>query len=165
MKQYLYIGGLVVAAGLGACSGKLDLDPGQSIDAENALSSDRDFESAITGAYALIGDNTLYGTDLNLVPELLASEDYCIWRGSFTNYRDISAKSMNSGLITAESTWLQAYQAINIANNVLANIAKVQDEDLRRSLEGEAMFLRGILHFELVRLYALPYEAGRENAQ
>lgn len=156
---------LVFVFSLGACTGKLDLEPRQSIDAGKALSDDRDFESAITGAYALIGDNSLYGTDLNMLPELLASENYCTWRGSFTNYADIASKNMTSNLITAENTWLQAYQAINIANNVLANRSRVKDEALRESLEGEALFLRGILHFELVRLYGLPYEAGTENSQ
>ncbi len=63
----------------------------------------------------------------------------------------------------ATRTWIAAYRAINIANTVLAQSNKITDTDLRTQLEGESLFIRGIMHFELVRMYGLPYSAGANN--
>ena len=57
--------------------------------------------------------------------------------------------------------WLNAYEAINIANNVLTSEAlDVVDPADRAQVEGEARFIRGILYFELVKFFGLPYSDG-----
>jgi tetratricopeptide (TPR) repeat protein len=148
-----------------ACDNKLDIQPRQSIDAETALNNEQNVESAVIGAYATLGGPALYGTNLNLIPELLASTDYISWQGTFQGYRELDRKTMTSINSEASRTWIDAYEAINTVNNVLEALSVVEDEDLRAQLEGEALFIRGIVYFELVRLYALPWSAGTANSQ
>ncbi len=154
--------GMLLFAG---CIKELDIQPLDAIDANIALETAEDLESAIVGAYSIMHGGALYGTNLNLVSELLGSENYCQWRGTFQSYRQIMNKNMTIDNAEATRTWIAAYRAINVANNVLANLGKVEDADLRAQLEAEAKFIRGILHFELVRLYAKPWNAPNTGSK
>lgn len=168
MKKLFYnIGVLAIASSLvlSACKKELEVQPTQSIDATIALDNAEGVESAVTGAYSLLGSGSAYGTNFNLVSELMGGDSYCNWSGTFASYRQIRNKVMQINNAEAQRSWLNSYRTINIANNVLANISKVTDEDAKAELEGQAYFIRGILHFELVRLYGKPYEAGTANAQ
>ena len=163
MKKIAILIGVFTALTFGSCIKELDIDPVQSIDAGVALETAADLESALVGAYGILHGGALYGTNLNLVSELLGSDGYCQWRGTFQSYRQIMNKNMTVDNAEATRTWIAAYRAINVANNVLANLNKVDDAAQRSRLEADAKFLRGILHFELVRLYAQPWHADGAN--
>jgi Tfp pilus assembly protein PilE len=162
---YKLILSALLAFTMGSCDKSLDIDPKQTVDATTALETDGDFTSAVVGAYSILGGGALYGTNLNIMPELQAYEGYTIWSGTFQTYRQIANKTTIISNADVTRTWVEGYQAINIANLLLQNISKIQDEDLRTEIEGEAEFVRGIVHFELVRFYGLPYEAGIQNIQ
>ena len=148
-----------------SCTKELDIEPRQSISSETALSTPEDVQNALIGGYSVIGGAALYGTNLVMIPDLYAGDSYFDWLGTFDSYGDISSKSMISTNAEANRTWIAAYRAINIANTVLGALDIVTDPEARDRIEGEALFLRGIMHFELVRLYALPYENGTANSQ
>lgn len=163
MKKIYLIGLLSLALGWTGCIKELDIDPVQSIDASVALETAEDMESALVGAYSIMHGGALYGTNLNLISELMGSENYCQWRGTFQSYRQIMNKNMTIDNAEASRTWINAYQAINVANNVIANLGKVSDSGRRAALEAEARFIRGLLHFELVRIYAQPWNPSAAN--
>jgi tetratricopeptide (TPR) repeat protein len=144
------------AIGLTQCGKKLDIEPRQSVDAADALQTTGDVESAIIGAYSTLGDGPLYGNNLLLLPELIVANDNIDWYGTFKGYNDIYNAETDKFNPEAERTWAAAYSAINIANNVRANLNVVTEEDVRTKLEGEALFIRGLMYFELVRLFANP---------
>jgi starch-binding outer membrane protein, SusD/RagB family len=151
---------------LGSCDKKLDLEPRQSVDAATALETADDLEGAVVGAYSIMGGGALYGTNFFLLADLQASESYLSWVGTFQGQRQVSLKTMTSVNSESNRTWIAAYAAINMANIVLANLDIVDDDpDKRDQLEGEALFVRGILHFELVRYYGLPWGATPGNTQ
>ena len=140
-----------------SCNDKLDFEPRQNIDATTALETSSDIRSAVIGAYSIMGGGALYGTNLNILPELLGSDDYVRWVGTFQSYRQVANRAMLPNNADVTRTWVQAYSAINNVNNVLENLDKVSDATEKSTFEGEALWVRGIMHFELVRLYALPY--------
>jgi len=146
-----------------ACK-KLDLQPRQSIDASTALSTAADIDAAAIGCYSIMGGANLYGENLNFAAELLASSGNCAWVGTFTAQDEIFRKNMQTDNGYAGGTWVSAYQAINMANNVLAAINVVTDPDQKNQLEGEALFVRGTMHFELVRLYAKQWDPLTTNS-
>lgn len=148
-----------------SCKKILEVSPEQSVDASSAVENDQDVEALTVGAYSLMGNGALFGTNLLMIPDLLANEDYCSWRGTFSSYREITNKLMTTGNADVTRTWTNAYAAINNANIILANLGKVSDADLKKTLEGEALFIRGALLFELVRIYALPWDAVSGNTQ
>jgi starch-binding outer membrane protein, SusD/RagB family len=161
-KKFLSLACVVFLA---SCDSKLDIEPRQSINAETAIENAVDLESVVKGAYSIAAGGSLYGTNLNVIPELLGNTNYCTWVGSFQGYRQLNAKNMNSLNTEASRTWIQAYNAIKNLNVALVNLDKVTDADLKNQLEGEALFLRGALYFELVRLYGLPFDATITNNQ
>ncbi len=156
---------LLLALSFTACKKVLDVEPRQSIDAGNALLNDQDVNSLVIGGYSRMGSGNLYGTNLFLVPDLLGSDDVCRWRGTFTSPKSIANKSMDRNNADAELIWESAYDVINIANTAIGALDVVKNADLKKQLEGEALFMRGIMHFELVKLYALPWGATASNSQ
>jgi len=116
----------------------------------------------VTGAYALIGsggtagfEGALYSTDLLLNADLLASENYMLWRGTFDQYKEVSNKLMSTTNTTVSRMWIKGYAAINLANTILASLpnAAPADQDL---FKGQALFIRGIVNFELLRFWMEP---------
>jgi starch-binding outer membrane protein, SusD/RagB family len=148
-----------------SCDEKLDIDPQQSIDADIALTTEQGLQTALIGAYERLQGGQLYGTNINLVSELLgATGDELQWAGTFLGYRELFTKNIQADNTEGTRTWIRAYDAINIANNILANVDQVVEEGATRDrIKGEALFLRGILHFELVRFYGLPWTAGNQT--
>ena len=154
---------LVGALTIISCTKKLDLKPFDSIDASTAITTAEDVEGALIGAYSILAGGALYGTNLLLNADLQAAENYLSWRGTFQGQRQISLKNMTRDNGEASRTWIAAYRAINMANIVLENTGVVKDADLKNQFEGEALFIRGIMHFELVRYFAKPWGATPAN--
>lgn len=157
--------GLTLISTAISCTKELDIEPRQNISSETALSTPADVQNALVGAYSVVGGGALYGTNLVLLPDLYAGNSYLDWAGTFNSYRDVAGKSLIATNPEATRTWIAAYRAINIANTVLSSLDIVTDADMKNRIEGEALFIRGIMYFELVRLYALPYEGGAANSQ
>jgi hypothetical protein len=154
---------ILLSVSIVGCKKTLDQTPQQSVPISKAIEIPDDVESAMIGAYSIMGGGALYGTNLNLVPELLASDNYCSWRGTFQGQRQISLKNMTRDNAEASRIWIAAYRAINAANTVIENLDIITDADQKSKLEGEALWVRAIMHFELVRLYGLPYDASVAN--
>lgn len=165
MKNYKnIITAFLLVLSISSCKKQLEIDPKQNIDANIALNTTADVQNALTGAYTLLATGDLYGTNLVFLPDLYASDDYINWRGSFSTYRNISSKAIVSNNADVTRTWVTAYNAINTANIVLSSLNVVTDAGIKDVIEGKALFIRGITHFELVRLYALPFDASTTNS-
>ncbi|MGQ7852612.1 RagB/SusD family nutrient uptake outer membrane protein [Pedobacter sp. WC2501] len=164
MKNYKNIlAAFLIVLSASGCKKQLEIDPKQNIDAGVALNTTADVQNALTGAYTFLATGDLYGTNLVFLPDLYASDDYLTWRGTFSTYEDIADKKIVSNNADVTRTWVTAYSAINTANIVLSALNVVSDADTKSVIEGKALFIRGIMHFELVRLYALPYDASGAN--
>ncbi len=142
-----------------SCSKKIDLLPSQSVEEGVALTSDANVKKVLNGAYDAVSDGDLYGGDLLLFSELLAADGEIRWEGTFNEPDEAYGKSFLKTNSFVRDIWSSAYDAINIANNVLSAIDVVNDADKDR-VKGEAQFLRGAMYFELVKLFAQPYSAG-----
>ncbi|WP_165501388.1 RagB/SusD family nutrient uptake outer membrane protein [Pedobacter psychrodurus] len=165
MKNYLknIIAGGLILLSISSCKKQLEIEPKQSISSGVALSSPSDVQNALTGAYTVLASGDLYGTNLVFLPDIYASNNYLNWTGTFSTYRDISNKSIISTNADVLRTWTSAYKAINVANTVISALSVVTDPTAKSTIEGKALFIRGIMHFELVRLYALPFDATGTN--
>lgn len=142
-----------------SCGKKLDLLPQQSVAEEVALNSDANVKKVLNGAYDAVSDGDLYGGNLMLFAELLAANDEIRWEGTFNQPREVWLKAMLTTNAYVRDTWLEAYDVINICNNIISAIGVVNSADQNR-VKGEALFLRGAMYFELVKLFAKPYSAG-----
>ena len=156
---------LTLGLSLAACKDALDIEPQQSIDLSTAFNTSQKVGAAVIGCYAQLDNSNLYGTDLILVPELMAGDGYITWRGSFQNYAQLANHIQNSRISNALEIWRAAYANINQTNLVLANLAVVGDTAQRQQFRGEMHFIRAAMYFELVRLYAQQYQPGGGNNQ
>jgi starch-binding outer membrane protein, SusD/RagB family len=145
-----------------SCDSFLDLEPQQSVSEEVVYESSEGVVNALYGAYELLAGPQLYAGTSIFHSDLIGNTNDIIWRGTFVGYRQMNEKAMDPNEITITTKWTTAYNAINVVNNVLQHINIVR-EDAQSRVEGEARFIRGILYFELVRFYALPYVAGQTN--
>ncbi|MCE7065557.1 RagB/SusD family nutrient uptake outer membrane protein [Dyadobacter sp. CY326] len=166
MKRKTYIYSLALSAGLmliNGCASKLDVSPTQSIDEEAALTTSRDVEVTLIGAYDGLQDIDVYGGAFQYSSELLGNSDELGFGGTFQNLLEMYNKQITTANATALATWRDSYVTINRCNNVLSAL-DIVDEDKRERIEGEAKFIRGSLFFELVKLYAKTWGDG-DNAQ
>jgi len=154
---------LALALSVSSCGKKLDLGPVDDISTDEALETASDVNNAVVGAYTIIAQGALYGTNLVMIPDLYASPNYVQWTGSFSTFRQIGSQSLISTNADVARIWTEAYRAINASNTVIEALEVVTDPDQKNEIHGKALFIRGIMYFELVRLFGLPYEAGGSN--
>ena len=150
---------------LSSCEGKLKIEPAQSLSPDVALSSAANVQKLLIAEYSEAGDRTLYGGRLNLASELLANDGELSWQGTYIQPRQYNDKAITTTNSFVRDAWLTAYNVNNMSNIILANLDKFTDKSEHDRVEGEAKFLRGLVYFDLVRFFALPYNAGSVNSQ
>lgn len=115
------------------CDSKLDIEPQQSIDQDLALNTSENVMAVLVGAYDALGDDDVYGGEILLQTDLLASTDELTWVGTFESPREVFNKIINAVNSQIEVTWSESYETINIVNNVLGAL-DVVDEDLKAQI-------------------------------
>ncbi len=152
-----------------ACESELDqIKPANAVIETTAVADEQSIQSLLIGAYDVLGGTNLYGGNIMRNAELLGADPVARdirWRGTFVDPGEVFNKNMLVTNGEASNTWLSAYNAINVCNTILENLNKVTDPSRKSRIEGEALFIRGIMHFELVRFFAKQYEVGQTNSQ
>jgi starch-binding outer membrane protein, SusD/RagB family len=164
-KTYLSILYLSILIFLSAsCEKNLDIEPSDYMDGDLALSTDANVKTVLVGAYTVFMEDAIYGGNILRNSELFAADDELSWVGTYNGPREI----YNHQIITANddvtNQWLKSYKCINVCNNILSAMDVVVDEDKNR-VEGEALFLRSLMYFDLLRFFANTYDAGQTNSQ
>ncbi len=147
-----------------SCEKFLDLKPQQELETNDALSTDANVKSVLVGAYRSMRYSAIYGGCILRNSELSGGTDEISWQGTYNGPREIYNHQIIAANGDITSQWLNSYDCINICNNVLSAIDTVVEED-RGRVEGEALFLRSMMYFDLVRFYAKMYEPGVSNTQ
>lgn len=170
LKKYLFLKGcvaLTTVVMLSSCNNFLNLPPLQDLDADGALTNALGIETAVTGAYQIIQGGNMWGGNMLTMTEVFG--DFALpERGNLDFHTGMYAnRNLNFFNAHGRDCWGSSYDGINRVNNVLSRINNVSDlSDVNRSrLRGEALFLRGLLHFELVRWFGLPAGARTDNSQ
>lgn len=169
MKNYFHIiTGLLLAGILSSCNKIIDLKPQSNVDVENYYRNYEEVKVALTGCYnglqkpletewmmtELRSDNTKQGAaGSTSVPNI--------------ELNDLNTYLQNSGHSQVYNYWFYTYKNIRSANYVLRSLGITynngqitqgegtaqMEEDRRKQLAGEALFIRAYHYFNLVRLY------------
>lgn len=150
---------------LGSCDDNLTIEPEQDLSPDVATSSPSNIRNIVNNIYGEARDNDSYGGGIAMAADLLGDDGKVSWNGTYTQPAEYEEKAIISDNFYVELIWLNAYEINNQANIVLANLDIFEDADQRDLTEGEAKFLRALAYFDLVRLFAKPYEAGQTNSQ
>jgi hypothetical protein len=160
MKRY-FLGVCLLVGTMVSCDKKLDVLPTQSIAQENALLTEGDVLVTLIGAYDGLQAATTYGGDMMVLSELIGNSEDIRFTGTFQGLSDLYRLEMAATNGNATGTWNAAYNVINRCNNVLSAIDKVTSSPgTKARVEGEALFIRSAMYFELVRLYAKTWGDG-----
>ncbi|SNT15179.1 Starch-binding associating with outer membrane [Ekhidna lutea] len=159
MKSYnkLYKIGLALVVILGvSCSDQLEVEPQQSVSTDAAFETLNDFENAVIGLYSGLQDGAYYGRNF---PSLMdaSSDNGNIPDGAgarLTVYYTLELNPTN----TTVSNWTQAYNVIGRANQIINRIDDIEgDQAQKDQLKAEALFVRALCHFDIMRIYAHDY--------
>jgi hypothetical protein len=162
--KYILATTLLMAGSFTSCDKKLSIEPVNSISAEKALLTSSDVEAALVGSYTGIQNIELYGGYIQFMSDLLADNGEVTFVGTFVPPNQINRKTILKDNGFVASIWINAYNVINRTNNVLANLDKLDTAAKKARVEGEAKFIRSMLYFDLVRLYAKDWGDGSPTA-
>jgi len=161
---------LGIALIFSSCDSVLDIDAENSISGE-ILTNEDNIQAALLGAYVNFmgifdgGDGgELLGGDFQLMATLLARTSVEIpWDEiEAPDYEDFIDKDINIVNLRVEANWRRAYETINTVNAILENLDNVDDASSRNRINGEALAIRGVLYFEMVRFWAPQYTTSGE---
>jgi hypothetical protein len=160
IKNWLFIG--ATFAFMTSCEKQLDVKPTASIEVSEALATSQSVEVTLTGAYDALSSGNLYGGAIQYSGDLLGDESEVRFAGTFTTLDELWRKTFTTTNGQTQATWLAGYNTINITNNILSALDKVEASQKNR-IEGEARFIRGLMYFDLVRLWAKAWGDGDAN--
>ncbi len=157
MKYKIQLTGFAFMLVLSACKKEfLDQKPYNSVSVESSLKNDADMNAAMNGVYASLRTVDLYGLSLYLKGDLMS--DNCFITTSNSNrYLSFNQFNMINTDGYANNIWANAYSAIKNANLVINSNVAINDNVSQ--MKAEALTVRALMHFELVRNYASPYTA------
>ena len=149
-----------------SCKKFLDVDQVMNIPSDSAITSVKDLEAVLMGAYDGLQSGDVLGGNMVVYADLL-SEDMKVAESRLSNFgtREIYNRATTVQLSPLRNMWAAAYSSINRANTVIYyidnNLLSGTDFDnVKDRFKGEALFIRAIIHYEIMRFWALPYDVN-----
>ena len=171
MKNLLLSAICIVSLFLSSCQNWIDVNPKTDIEAEEFFTSEDGFKSALTGLYSMMVLEKSYGRQMtfDFVEKLVQRYDNYA-AGSVTDEERAAiykyGETTSSKNAIAE-IWLKLYNEIANINNFLQYLESNGDvivtEGYRDLMKGEALGLRAFHYFDLLRLFAEAYSAGKDK--
>ena len=149
-----------------ACDSWLDTTPPSQVPEEDQFDNEFGFRQALIGCYIGMADVDLYGKQLTWYSVEMQSGQYTIHTQAQVYAMGTYQYTTERALAVLGSVWQKAYNVIANANNALKFIDKRQgvlDPVSYRMIKGELLAIRGMLHFDLMRLYGYGNLANRTD--
>lgn len=158
MKKIIIYTLLVGLISTTSCKKELTQLPTNSVSSTIAFNTESDFTNALRGAYAGLRSGNYYGGQdggaMASTPDILSDNLIINSQGR---------KSQQTFFLfnyTANNTWglwYNCYTTILRANYIIENIDKLKDGSFKANVKSEALGLRALAHFDLLRTYAKKY--------
>lgn len=169
MKKIIFV--LFIGIALGGCEDWFDVSPKTEMKADDMFEDERGFRDALIGAYTLMTADQIYGKEMVMGFVETLAQTYDGLATSLTSpylntakyaYTESSEESRLKGI------WKNQYKVIANLNGMLSyidNQKSVFSSGMYEVVKGEALALRGFLHFDLLRLFApAPVTGGQQQA-
>ncbi len=142
----------------------LDQDNPNDVEQSSVFGTADGVRAARIGMYGSMQTKGYYGGYYSMMAD--AYSDNGATGGYFVNSLDeIGAKALTSSNIIVEDIYVSVYNSINAANNILANIDNSKlsfDATERKSIKGEALFVRALGHFDALRMWGAHWDQASE---
>lgn len=168
MKKYIIL--LIAAMSVGLTSCKWDYFPSDELNADVLLTDEGGAQYIVDGCYAVLKDEIEYigyasGNSYVRHYSQLAefpADNTCLSSKTEDPLYEATAYMMTDNLKNLGTLWYLSYKVAYMANTVIESLGEGKNAKADQ-LVGECYFLRALMHFHLVTLYAKPYSHGREN--
>ncbi|WP_375581050.1 RagB/SusD family nutrient uptake outer membrane protein [Marivirga tractuosa] len=166
MKNLKYIFFLFAIATFLGCEEQLEFDPQQSLDTDLAFANGQAANGALVGVYSGLQDLEVLGSMPQMINEYMA--DNVDFIGSFPTLQEINLYNTLSDNGSIDQLYEDNFEVITDANLVIANTASVEDplfsEENKVQNIAEARFIRAIVYFNMVNLFAQPYNLNNGSS-
>lgn len=154
MKKYFYLIILIVFITAG-CEETLDLTVQDRPTYENFYKSPEDALIAVNGIYNVLASPYLYNSNMWLIPDIASDDHRARTSLNDPNLHQLSDFSIKPDNKYIQEIWAGSYDGINRANVVLEKVPDIvfENNGYKNRLLGEAKFIRGLLYFNLVRMF------------
>ena len=155
---------ILAAAALVAVACNLNRYPISEVAADAYVKDAKSVENLIIGTY-----NALYDVNYGEWAVTELRTDNARMRVNASTAQDTKLiEQLDQGTILTANSWVQdywdgAYRVINRANSVLPYLNVVEDPVARAGFEGEALFLRAWMYFNIVRLWGPAFLVTRKT--
>lgn len=153
-----------------SCSDWLDVEPYDKISEEELFSTEDGFLKHLNGIYIELNRDMLYGSALTVEMIEIMGGSYVIGTDNsvWGNYKDLAEYNYGTEYWRARmnETWNKAYSLILNCNLLLENLEKTGvafTGDNYKLIKGEALALRAMLHFDMLRLFGPVYSRNPQQ--
>ena len=162
MKKIYLSFGLVAGLMLSSCS--LDTEPSTSLAEGVAITSVSDLQNAVNGVgYLLSEDRMTYGAEFAIYADLLTN-DFAIAQ-DYGQSKPIAYYSITKNDELPDYAYYFYYKAIANCNKALQLSENLEEDEDVVNLTGQLYAWRGLLHFDIARMFAhIPSTVNDVNA-
>lgn len=154
---------------LSSCDAWLDVKPYDKMSQDELLSSEAGYMKLLNGIYVELNRDMLYGGAMSVEMIEIMGGAYVIGTDNsvWGNYADLADYEYGTDYWRARlnETWNKAYSLILNCNLLLENLEKADVKftgDNYKIIKGEALALRAMLHFDMLRLFGPVYSRNPE---
>ena len=162
MKKIYLVFGLIAGLTLSSC--ELDTLPSTSLGEEIAINSESDLKNAVNGiGYIVSEERMTYGAEYGIYADLLTNEFKIV--DDYGQSSRIALYTLSENDELPEYAYCYFYKAIANCNKALELSANLEETANLKNLQGQLYAWRGLLHFDLARMFAhLPTTVSDVNA-
>lgn len=141
----------------------IDLAPTHSLSRENVFGKIEDFEPVLSGTYASMRDLYSYGLFQSVMPDMMSDNTVETFE-SLVNYKAVTDWTYVADELRAAEVWRFNYLMINDANLIMESIGQYEasNQKLANRIKGQALAIRGLMHFNLLQYYAPAFDRNSE---
>ena len=147
-----------------SCDNWLDVKPFDQISEEELLKTEEGFQKLLNGIYIELNSDNLYGAALSVEMIEIMGGAYEIGTDAnvWNNYPDLKNYRYGTDYWRGRfgSTWNKAYSLILNCNILLEEMEEKRNlfsENNYNLIRGEALAIRAMLHFDMLRLFGPVY--------
>lgn len=155
MKKLIILSAVLLSLSISSCKKYLDIEPVGKVIPTTA----DDFRALLNAGYGSFAEHkSLLAVRTD---ELVLNE----FSDDFPTYRDLYKwNDINPDALSIQFPYIQFYKSIFNANTVISDVeARAGKNAETAQLKGEAYLLRAYNHFELLNLYAKPYDKNTSS--
>lgn len=154
---------LLVAYSFTACKKELAIQPEQSLPDETVFTSKAGAQAALFGIYSTSQVLEVFGGLPLIIGDYQA--DNVQFVGSFPTLQEIAQFTTLSTNVSIAPIWQDHYRVILRANSIINRVPGISESNFtdpqKKQMVAEAKFMRALTYFQLVNLFAQPYNCSK----